>query len=316
MTAEQILKSDRLIVHGGTFHADDLMCAAMMKLINPGIVIERLRDVPENIDERTVVCDIGHGEFDHHQADAEKDASGHVLCAAELLYRKIKDVLPITDKSNFENILFRIGQNDNAESRDGFCSLLLNFNAEWDESDIGDGNFMIAAELLAKRLEEDPDFVKRSAKKIPGISDKFWKRVDETTLMFFGNGETSRTFYTAAECRYFKHRKAAIRATEIIRKALRNSDGEVIVLPTYMPVGSLAHTSVKFVVYKSSRSGYSLLALHDRPGSCKRRALISESAKDMPGLIFIHPLRFIAEFDTEEQALAAAKLSLAASTTR
>ena len=60
---------DKLIVHGGEFHADDVMTAAILKSLNPDIEIERVYSVPDELSANTLVADIGFGKYDHHQDD-------------------------------------------------------------------------------------------------------------------------------------------------------------------------------------------------------------------------------------------------------
>ena len=51
---------DKAFTHGGVFHADDVFAAAMLRIIKPGIIIERGNTVPEDYDG--LVFDIGFGE--------------------------------------------------------------------------------------------------------------------------------------------------------------------------------------------------------------------------------------------------------------
>lgn len=51
-------KYDTIMVHGGTFHADDVMYVAICKTIKPWIRVERVLKVPEDVPETTLVADI------------------------------------------------------------------------------------------------------------------------------------------------------------------------------------------------------------------------------------------------------------------
>lgn len=75
---------NKAFTHGGKFHADDVFSAALLKILNPEIQIERGFQVPENYDG--VVFDIGGGEFDHHQADARVRENGVKYAAFGLLW--------------------------------------------------------------------------------------------------------------------------------------------------------------------------------------------------------------------------------------
>ena len=65
---------DKAFTHGGTFHSDDVFSAALLKMLNQNIVIERGFQVPKNYDG--LIFDIGGGEFDHHQIDNEIRENG------------------------------------------------------------------------------------------------------------------------------------------------------------------------------------------------------------------------------------------------
>ena len=76
-----------IMVHGGLFHTDDVMCVAMAHIINPSIKIERVFEVPENITDDCIVCDIGGGRYDHHQPDTEIRETGYKYAACGLFFR-------------------------------------------------------------------------------------------------------------------------------------------------------------------------------------------------------------------------------------
>lgn len=62
-----IMNHDKAFTHGGIFHADDVFSAALLRMMNPDIFIERGNQVPDGYDG--LVFDIGGGAFDHHQED-------------------------------------------------------------------------------------------------------------------------------------------------------------------------------------------------------------------------------------------------------
>jgi uncharacterized UPF0160 family protein len=118
---------EKIIVHNGRPHFDDCMCVAMMKILNPDIIVERKskEDVlDENVDEHTIVCDVGLGKYDHHQDEdlVERHLDGSKYCACTLLYRDIKDYLFINKavQSQFEQILSDIEITDNTGKLSNF----------------------------------------------------------------------------------------------------------------------------------------------------------------------------------------------------
>lgn len=61
-------KVKKIVVHNGTFHADDVLCVAMVQLAFPKVAIMRieknqLREIDLN---EIIVADIGFGKYDHH----------------------------------------------------------------------------------------------------------------------------------------------------------------------------------------------------------------------------------------------------------
>ena len=62
------------ITHNGRFHADDVFSAALLKILNPQIHIERKNSVPEGYPG--LVFDLGDGQFDHHGARSQFRENG------------------------------------------------------------------------------------------------------------------------------------------------------------------------------------------------------------------------------------------------
>lgn len=89
---------NKLVVHAGLFHTDDVLCAAMARAINPEVWIVRTNTV-EKDDARNdgtngiYVADIGGGRYDHHQKDAAVREDGAKYAACGLLYNEWKDEL-------------------------------------------------------------------------------------------------------------------------------------------------------------------------------------------------------------------------------
>lgn len=93
----------KIITHGGKFHPDDIIACAILRIVYPGINIERsLKDIPPpNLDENLTtkeienldfIVDVGrvfdrtYRRFDHHQKDAPKRPNGVPFAAAGLIW--------------------------------------------------------------------------------------------------------------------------------------------------------------------------------------------------------------------------------------
>ena len=78
------------VTHTGRFHADDILSAALLKIvgiISDFSVIKRVERVPPEFNG--LAFDIGEGEFDHHQSDARVRAGGDKYAAFGLLWNAI-----------------------------------------------------------------------------------------------------------------------------------------------------------------------------------------------------------------------------------
>ena len=79
-----------VITHFGRFHADDILSAALLKIVGiiPDVaVVRRVGHVPQGFNG--LVFDIGGGEFDHHQSNAPVRSNGAKFAAFGLLWNAI-----------------------------------------------------------------------------------------------------------------------------------------------------------------------------------------------------------------------------------
>lgn len=61
------LKEANALTHGGLFHADEIMAAVILEKAFGIIKLNRTFKVPEELDPKVIVFDVGYGTFDHHQ---------------------------------------------------------------------------------------------------------------------------------------------------------------------------------------------------------------------------------------------------------
>lgn len=76
----------RIAVHNGVFHADDVFCVALMKLIEEKVEVVRTRN-EEVIQSCDLAADVGEGPYDHHQRDKILREDGIPYSAFGLLWR-------------------------------------------------------------------------------------------------------------------------------------------------------------------------------------------------------------------------------------
>lgn len=135
----------------------------------------------------------------------------------------------------------------------------------------------------------------------------FWKAVDFAKLVLENHFSAIAGIY---------------RAKTLVNEAMEECDGNVLVLPQFAPwKGEAIGSSYKFVVYPSSRGGYSAQGV---PVSADDKTLVcpfpeewcgkpSEELVKITGiktLRFCHPNAFLAAADEKEDAVKAARMAL------
>lgn len=120
---------------------------------------------------------------------------------------------------------------------------------------------------------------------------------------------------------HFKSIAGIERARSLVEKAMSECDGTVLVLPKFAPwKGVVAGSSYKFVVYPSSRGGYSAqgvpVSTNDKtlvcpfPNEwCGKEADELAEITGIPTLHFCHPNAFLIVADKKEDAIMAAKIA-------
>ena len=77
---------NHISVHAGTFHADDVACVSICKMLNLNVEYDRITRVTDLddvlADDNVIVADIGGGIFDHHgpAAKTRRDGGPHSAC--------------------------------------------------------------------------------------------------------------------------------------------------------------------------------------------------------------------------------------------
>lgn len=144
--------------HGGVFHADDVFSSALLRILNPSIVIERGFKVPENYDG--IVFDIGLGEFDHHQADNEVRENGVPYASFGKLWRKFGPLL-CSEKAVEDidsSLVQTIDNTDNTGEWNPLSAAIRSFNPNWDSNESSDAKFneavSFAMSVLSNMMDE------------------------------------------------------------------------------------------------------------------------------------------------------------------
>lgn len=271
------------LTHNGKFHADDVFGAALLKIVKPGILIKRVATVPE--DFNGMVFDIGHGRFDHHQADAEIRENGISYAAFGLLWREFGEKLLLKGCSpedaakaaaHFdEKFVQPLDEDDNTGCGNQLAGAISSFNPVWDSDADSDSCFSQAVEFASAVL----------LRKLEGI---------------FGES----------------------RAKVFVTEALETSKENIVVLPQFAPWKTiLVPSPAKFVVYPSQRGGFNAQAIPEAldgegvkcPFPLEWAGKESEelqAASGLKTLRFCHRGRFLAAADTLEDAEEACRIAM------
>ena len=139
-------------VHGGNFHADDVFATALLKLLNPTILIQRGFQIPEGFDG--IAYDIGYGGFDHHQKDKRVRDNGIPYAAFGLLWEAYGCELlnPEDVKDMDEKFVQMIDLADNGGEPNPISEIISMMNPNWDENLYAEAAFYSAVEFATSIL--------------------------------------------------------------------------------------------------------------------------------------------------------------------
>lgn len=283
---------EKIVVHNGVFHADDVACVSIARMLNPAVEWRRTSNVDGldiNSDDGVVVADVGFGRFDHHGITPKIRRDGGKHCGATLLWERfgaeaVKLCNPQLNKAEaesvaknvLEKVLYTIADGDNGIYTSAFtinCAI-AQFNPSWDVDNVDaytEARFFAAVTLM------------------------------DTIL--------ANTIESCA---------AEMRAKSSVMDALAHMDNGIVVLERFTPWKKVlcANKEALVVVFPSNRGGYSIQMVpvactgyetrihtpeewHGKQGK--------EAERIMSGMTFCHRNGFIASFHTKENALAAAQ---------
>lgn len=287
---------EKIVVHNGVFHADDVACVSIARMLNPAVEWRRTSNVDGldiNSDDGVVVADVGFGRFDHHGITPKIRRDGGKHCGATLLWERfgaeaVKLCNPQLNKAEaesvaknvLEKVLYTIADGDNGIYTSAFtinCAI-AQFNPSWDVDNVDaytEARFFAAVTLM------------------------------DTIL--------ANTIESCA---------AEMRAKSSVMDALAHMDNGIVVLERFTPWKKVlcANKEALVVVFPSNRGGYSIQMV---PVACTgyetrihtpeewRGKQGKEAERIMSGMTFCHRNGFIASFHTKENALAAAQFVVA-----
>ena len=213
---------NKIVVHSGAFHCDDVATVAMLLVAFPGAEVIRTFKSEAYTGDDTIVADVGFGRYDHHQQDCKLRADGRKRAACGLIFEDFWQKIGFSEKSAgiFEKMyIIPIEDQDNG-AKDNSGNLIRNplseavkaFNPSWNSSESSDEAFMRAVE--------------------------FFKQVVENELRRFRASEEAENF---------------------LAEAVSHCENGVVVLQKFVPFGSLRdNKNIKYIVFPSQRGGWEI----------------------------------------------------------
>ena len=266
------------LTHGGKFHADDVFGGALIKLLNPDIVINRAFKVDDSIDTSEVlVFDIGLGKFDHHQADNEVRENGIPYAAFGKLWREFGPQLCLSKRAwdeVEETLVQRIDWSDNTGESNPLSLLISHMNPVWDATE-----------------------------PLPDDNESYKMAVDFAVYALRCAIDTANSKERARS--YVKENSKIY------------NEGTVLILDKFVPWQDIVINEmpeVLYVIYPSNRGGYNVQVVPKEMYEPDPRAAFpyewwGNPVKDL-GMTFCHPSGFLLSAETLEEAKKIAEIAV------
>ncbi|MCK4552936.1 MYG1 family protein [Candidatus Pacearchaeota archaeon] len=243
-------------VHDGTFHADEVLAVAILRLLYPKIKIIRTRD-PEKFNKADFRVDVGRrynpktGDFDHHQNEFNEKRKNKIPYASAGLVWKHFGMKLVNSKEGFDYIEEKIIQLLDAEDNGvqtysneivhpyTLGNVIVSFNPNWQKRNSDKDKLFEKSVLFTKNLLK--------------------REID------FANG--------------------MIKANKIIKEAISKSNGEYIVLDHLIPWKKtvITKSNIKFVVHKQSDGNWFASAVPVKENSFESRKLFPRKWAGLEG---------------------------------
>lgn len=280
-------KECNLLTHAGVFHADDVLSTVILSEVLQDPVIMRTFKVPAELPEGAIVYDIGMGQYDHHQPDAQMRENGITYCSFGLLwnsgfgYQYLMKILPDADRVLLAAFVTRnvdkrfvqgVDARDNGQQIPkeviaDFSGLISFYNPSWDSTDDENEAFKKACRI-AKEL------------------------LDRICINEYSKARAREEIYFMSRFHHPEH---------------------VFIMDKFVPwqehLSELdPNGTVWYVIFPSKRGGWNVQCVPVEPGSYEQKAPIPNEWKGHPAscgiddCTFIHNSGFLSAFKTFEGA--------------
>ena len=288
--------------HSGSFHADDVLAAATMRLLKPSVTILRSRDM-DQLNVTDILFDVGRVfdpatcRFDHHQLEyKEARENGIPYSSFGLVWRELGDKL--SDSAAAAN---RVD-----------ISLVQGVDAV-------DCGVTLSKEILPVKL--------MSISAVLGSFNQGWQDLsspESIDAAFMHAVDVAKAILENAirEANGFEKAKA------VVAKGTLLENGRLLMLEHGVPwketvLESSRYDQLLYVVYPDAQAKWHLSCVPDKAGSFSNRKSLPVSwagldgeeldkVTGIKGCVFCHRARFVGGHTTKEGVIEMAKLALLA----
>lgn len=276
------------ITHNGTMHADEIFATAFLDLYLKNIKVYRTSEIPSKIKENVIVYDIGRGEYDHHQEDAQKRENGITYCSFGLLWKTFgRDFLKKRKIQEIDDVF-------------------IAFDKDFVEGIDADDNGIfpkIESTYKVRTLSEVFKLFNPSYKANQNETEQFMKAVEFAKIIL--EEELNNII-------------GKIIAKTKVLELLKEANNNTLYLSEYMPYEQTllqeeSGNDILFVVFPSNRGGYCIKTVPKSQEDHTKRKDFPESwaglaeeelvkTSGIKGIKFCHQTRFLVSCDTLETA--------------
>jgi uncharacterized UPF0160 family protein len=286
--------------HSGSFHADEVLAAAALRIANPALSILRTRDQAQ-LDAADVIFDVGRvfdratGRFDHHQLEySEARENGIPYSSFGLIWRDIG-----TDLCGSAAAAARVDRSlvQGVDAID--CGITLSRDAPV-------AHLMSISSILGSF---NPGWQEDSS---PAARDAAFEQALACAKSVLQNA--------------IREARGMEAARAVVEQSTLSEGGRLLVLESDAPwkevvLNSSRYQNLLYVITPDTQTKWHLHTVPDQAGSFSNRKSLPESwagldgeeldkASGIQGCIFCHRARFVAGHATRDGALAMARLAL------
>ena len=289
------------VTHGGLFHADDVMAAAILARLGD-LTIYRCSP-KDDISSGAIIFDVGSGAYDHHQKGGNGvRGNGVPYASCGLIWRDFgRDVVHAYDADLDRDAQSRVwAQID---------------HKLMEEIDAADNGFLCSEDALGTRT---------SITNLISSLNPTWEETREADGAFLCAVHLAGAVLERALASAVSQERASVQVTA----ALASAEGHILVLPRFVPwkkalldLDTKKSREIWYVVFPSIRGGYCCQCVPGEQGRFSQRMPLpaewhGSSAADLRNMtgietiLFCHPNGFLCGAETLEDALHLARLAV------